>query len=98
MLAITSLKLLLNSSLNPVRSGKLIAEEILGGDRCHLAVQLRDRMRKYLNHWTARCNGDNRPNSGLREFVDFSGEDEIAFGEAVDFVRPDFDAGFAPGK
>src|ERR1700735_5205640 len=32
------------------------------------------------------------------QFVDFGGEDEIAFREAVNFVRPGFNSRFSPGQ
>src|SRR5205823_5216494 len=34
----------------------------------------------------------------LLQPVGFSGEDEVAFGQAIDFVRPDRELHFAPGQ
>ena len=36
--------------------------------------------------------------AGLFEFADFRGENEIVFGQALDGVCPNLDAGLAPGK
>ncbi len=34
----------------------------------------------------------------LEDLVDFCGEDEVTFGESVDFVGPDFDSDLSPGE
>jgi hypothetical protein len=52
-------------------------------------------LREFLHNFPIRCLAER---FSSRCFVDFGGEDEIAFGQAVDFVSPNLDPRLAPGK